>query len=226
MVIKNKDGSVYKVRGPNPIMMSQETWEDFTVHNMDFSSDVVNQKINPQKSSKKLDFGTTTKVVAQEPKAELPTPPPPPKEVAIPKKVEIDEFEIPDFSKPEPSPAPEPETNEEVLRPQTVNEKLRNYKKDIMYCMLADTKEVVDPLYAEKTVKVKYTRNFLFENFIIKEDDMELIFWSHLDFLTKNSILYPKNDSRRWWKINSIRNAPEGRFVVCVPTDIQPSFKV
>ena len=226
MVIKNKDGSVYKVRGPNPIMMSQEVWDNFEVHNMDFSPDIVNNKQNPQKPNKKLDFGTTTTVTAEQQKPEMPTPPPPPKEAKIKEEVKIQEFEIPDFTKPEPTQSPQPETDEEVLRPQTVNEKLRNYKKDIMYCMLAETKEVVDPLYSDKTVKIKYTRNFVFENFIIKEDDMELIFWSHLDFLTKNSILYPKNDTRRWWKINSVRSAPEGCFIVCGPTDIQTSFKL
>jgi hypothetical protein len=33
MVIRIKDGTIYKLQAPNPIMMSQELWEDYTLHN-------------------------------------------------------------------------------------------------------------------------------------------------------------------------------------------------
>lgn len=222
MVIKNKDGTVYKVRSPNPIMMTQEVWDKFTVHNMNFDADTVNNKEAVKPVSKKIDFGVSTTIKKEE-KVELPKiPPPEPPKVVQNNKIQ--EFIIPDFKKPEPSPEPKKE-DPDVLRPSSINEKLKNYRKDVMHCMLAETKEIIDPLYDDKTVKVNFTRTFVFENIIIQESDMELIFWSHLDFLTKNSIVYPKNDGRRWWKISSIRSAPEGSFFSCVPTSTQPSFR-
>ena len=224
MVIKNKDGTVYKVRSPNPIMMTQEIWDKFTVHNMKFDADTVSNKDAVKPASNKIDFGVST-TIKQELKQETIKIPQPVEKPKVIQNNKIQEFEIPDFKKPEPSPEPKKEDQGDVLRPASINEKLKNYRKDIMHCMLAETKEIVDPLYDDKTIKVNYTRSFVFENIIIQENDMELVFWSHLDFLTRNSIVYPKNDGRRWWKISSIRSAPEGSFFVCVPTSTQPSFK-
>lgn len=41
MVIKNKDGSVYKISGPNPLMDRQDFWNDFITHNLDWLSEVA-----------------------------------------------------------------------------------------------------------------------------------------------------------------------------------------
>ena len=39
MALKNKDGSVYRLSGPNPAMKTQTTWGSFTLHNMKWSSE-------------------------------------------------------------------------------------------------------------------------------------------------------------------------------------------
>jgi len=217
MVIKNKNGTEYKVKQPNPIMKEQEVWSDFTLHNMEFDKDLVaNEQNAPKLQKPKLKLGIE-KTLKKEKEIPLPTP-----EVQI---EENDDFVIPDFNKEENAPDPTPVPKDDILRPSKINQKLLQYKKDVMYCMLAETKENFDPLYSEKTVKINYVRTFTFENIILEQNDIQLIFWSHLDFLTKNSIVYPRDENHRWWKINSIRNAPDGRFFVCVPTSIQPSFK-
>ena len=36
MAIKNKDGSDYKLNGPNPHMKNQLLWDHFELHNMNF----------------------------------------------------------------------------------------------------------------------------------------------------------------------------------------------
>lgn len=41
MVIKNKDGTVYKISGPNPLMGRQDFWKDFITHNFDWLSEVA-----------------------------------------------------------------------------------------------------------------------------------------------------------------------------------------
>ena len=37
MAIRNKDGTPYKLRSPNALMKNQQTWGDFTVHNMNWN---------------------------------------------------------------------------------------------------------------------------------------------------------------------------------------------
>ena len=221
MVIKNKNGTVYKVRGPNPLMKTQDVWDDFILHNMKFDPEIIkNQSIQPKKT-KKIEIGSTQTI-----KDDFAEPVILPK--IEPKKSNStnQEFKIPDFSEPEPTPIPKiVEDDTDVLKPTSINEMLADYPKDIMNCMLANTSEKIDPLYEEKKIKITYVRNFVFENIIINMTDMELVFWSHLDFITKNSIVYPKNDSRRWWKIDKVRKGPEGTFFSCVPTQTQPNFK-
>lgn len=222
MVIKNKDGSVYKINQPNPIMMQQERWDSFTCHNMDFAKDVVESDLKVVKPQTKLKLGKE-ETIKKEVSVEIQSPP---KKEITQEEQKKDDFVIPDFEKkdnintPPPTEHPDPE----VLRPKSINDKLKLFKKDVMHCMLAQTKETTDPLYEEKKIKITYVRSFTFENIIIKEDDMQLVFWSHLEFLTKNSVVYPKNNTRRWWKINSIQAAQEGSFFTCTPTNIQPSF--
>lgn len=225
MTIKNKDGSVYKVRGPNPIMKEQDIWSDFTLHNMSFDQETLQNSVNAIKKNKKIDLGSVTTVKSDKITAPLPTPPPPPQKALQEDEVKItvnDRFELPNFDVPDPTPAPK---DEDVLKPAAINEKLKNYPKDIMYCMLAEVKERVDALYQDKQIKISYVKKFLFENIIISENDMNLVFWSHLDFLTKSSVVYPRNNSRRWWKIDKIKQAPDGMFFSCVPTEVTPNFR-
>lgn len=41
MTLYNRDGSIFRLRGPNPMMKGQETWDGFQVHNMIFPPDVA-----------------------------------------------------------------------------------------------------------------------------------------------------------------------------------------
>ena len=51
MVIKNKDGSEYKLRGPNPIMKNQNLWDNFQIHNMNFDEVIDYFKKNHNKAT-------------------------------------------------------------------------------------------------------------------------------------------------------------------------------
>lgn len=49
MVLKNKDGSVYRLAGPNPLMNSQNLWNDqIAIHNMQWDSQKVADATEPQ----------------------------------------------------------------------------------------------------------------------------------------------------------------------------------
>lgn len=221
MSIKNKDGSVYKLRSPNPIMKVQDIWSGFELHNMDFQEEKeTTEQKNQKPASKKLNLGQVTKSEEK-----------PPEKITVntiaepePKKIEIPDFD--DNSKPPPPPS-SPFVNgkdDGVIRPTQINEKLKNYKKTILHCLPATVKQLYDDLYNDRSYKVSYGKRFTFEVILIEESDMILVFWTHLQNLEKFSILYPQNFEKRWWKIDAIKQAPEGYFIRCLPSEDHPAF--
>ena len=220
MTIKNKDGSVYKLRSPNPIMKVQDVWSGFEVHNMSFQEQTEScENGEPKKKlTKKINLGQITQ---EEEK--------PAEKIAINTVPEPEKIELPKFDE-EPKPPPPPQTafieekDDGIIRPTQINEKLKNYKKTILHCLPATVKSLYDDLYNDRSYKITYGKKFTFEVILIEESDMLLVFWTHLQNLEKFSILYPQNFEKRWWKIDAIKLAPEGFFVRCLPSDDHPSF--
>ena len=218
MVIKNKDGTIYALRGPNPVMLNQDLWKDFEIHNMNFTEEHSKDMVGNKKKSSKVSLGSTVTVQDSSPKEKL----------KIPKIEEIPDFE--EEKKEEEivqntTPIPKiQKDDEEVERPKQISEKLRSYKKTILCCLPANVQENYDKLYGEKTVKYTYGTKFTFESVVVAENDMEYIFWTHLDKIQKYSIFYPKNEKTRWWQAVSVKEAPEGFFIKCSPSMNHPSF--
>lgn len=55
MVIKNSDGSVFKLNGPNPVMKNQKTWNGFILHNMDWNPYVYGEEKIQQSEKSSVD---------------------------------------------------------------------------------------------------------------------------------------------------------------------------
>lgn len=221
MVIKNKDGTTYQLRRPNPIMVQQDIWTDFETHNMQFQEETVaNSNKETIKNKKKINLGKTVvdSNLNQENREVISVQSKPIVLEALPKET---------VSQPIVIKEPEPQKSAEdfaVERPPSVNASLANYKKTIMHCMQAESKTRIDDLYGERSTKIKYIGKFTFESILINEDDFNLVFWTHLDKVTKHSIIYPQNKEKRWWKINQVKNAPEGFFIYCIPSEYHPNF--
>ena len=220
MAIKNKDGSIYKLNGPNPIIKSQNLWDDFMLHNMNFAEDAVKDNLNPKKT--KISVGQEVKIKSeQEPnipkikKIELPTP----KEVQPPK-----EINVPVFLTTSPPPTSEIKEEEDVIRPMMIADKLEKYDKIVLCCLPSKVKQTFDKLYGESQVKVEYGERFTFEAILIEEKDLVMTFWTHLENIQKFSIFYPKNKEKRWWQAEQIQKAPQGFFVNCLPSRSNPNF--
>ena len=211
MVIKNKDGTPYTLRGPNPLMKEQDLWAEFQLHNMEFSKQVItNNNKEIVRNKLKLNLGKT--VVETDNnliKVEKVQKPP---EIELPVKQE--ETQIPHI----------PVNEEPVERPASINSKLLNYKRTIINCLPAIADVHIDDLYGERSIKIKYDKKFNFEAILIEEDDFNLVFWTHLSKITKYSVLYPKNKDKRWWKVTEIKQAPEGFFISCMPSEYHPNF--
>lgn len=221
MTIKNKDGSVYKLRSPNPIMKVQDIWSGFEVHNMDFQQQTESNSATVAKpQSKKINLGQVT-TLEEKPaeKIQINTKPEP----------EPEKLVLPNFDqeyKPPPPPDSAFVTNKDdgIIRPSQINDKLKNFKKTVLHCLPATVKQFYDDLYNDRSVKISYGKRFTFEVILIEETDMFLVFWTHLQNLEKFSILYPQNFEKRWWKIDAIKPAPEGFFIRCLPSEDHPAF--
>lgn len=223
MPIKNKDGSIYEVRKPNPLMKNQDTWSNFTVYNMKLGESVVEKLLKKFPSDGKIKLRTTETISKKNEKfetitldlpaipqpTEMPLPTlPPPEFPKLIKKITSDDIEP-----------------KNIQRPKSINPKLQEFPTIVMNCLLAKIEEKFDRLYEDKGVKVRYSQEIAFEGVLLQETDYELNFWTHMENISRQSVVYPMNKNKRWWKIEEIKKAPQGYFCVCKPSEIQPSFK-
>jgi len=199
MALYKKDGSVYKLNGPNRLMISQEKWDKFATHNL---KNLANFKM--ESNIPHVVIGLKKE---PEPKKE---------EIIIHKKEIIEEIKPIVEETPVIKEIPKPQ-------PQIKNE-FEEFDKTIIYCALAKKEEKKDNLYDEVTVRIKYVETFTFESIVLSANDFTLIFWTKLEKLTVGSVLYPQNNSKRWWEIIEIENVPGGYKVVCVTTKNTPAF--
>jgi hypothetical protein len=190
MAIKNKDGTVYKINGPNPLLKEQDNFKNFVLHNFKWEPEVHEKK---------------------QPKIEIP---------------KIEE-KVPEVSKaPETPKIPEIEIEEKIQ----VVEKLKsketspnNPNVTRVHCLPAKIEKRIDDLYGEiKTINT-WGDPFLFESVIIGQNDFMIEFWTNIEIET-NSIVYPANRDKRWWKINKKKEKEEGYLYNAIPSNIHPDF--
>jgi hypothetical protein len=177
MPLKNKDGTVYKLKGPNPLMESQKLWTDYTAHNLKFTKEIVASEIPKTKIiEKKDDF--------------------------------ISELEA---TKPVVTPPPSPIIPEKAI------------ETTYIHCFPAIVKESVHPIYGETYKTIQYIEPFSFEGVIINQQDLFIEVWTTAE-ITENSVLYPKNESKRWWKVQKKMEKAQGWLLTGIPSDIKPVF--
>ena len=75
MPIKNRDGTIYKLRGPNPAMEVQDKWNEYVVHNMKFRGTTITDERfeEPPAEIEQNDFAAELAETKME--MELPVPP-------------------------------------------------------------------------------------------------------------------------------------------------------
>lgn len=190
MAVYKKDGSVYKLNGPNHLMIEQEKWGSFVTHNMKNLSNL------------KMESNISHVVLGNK------------------KQIEVKEENIKTIIE---QPVEVEEKKEEIVsnfieKESKEKEYFENYNKTIMHCALAKLEEIKDVLYNDTYIKKKYVDSFTFECIILSVNDFTMIFWTKLEKLAVGSIVYPQNDSKRWWEIKEIESVPGGYKIVCVIT--------
>jgi hypothetical protein len=75
MAIKNKDGTIFQLQKPNPIMKDQEFWNDYILHNFNGEETIAIEQPQPPKKK----YQNIEEIIPQEIKVPI-------KETPIPKK--------------------------------------------------------------------------------------------------------------------------------------------
>jgi hypothetical protein len=198
MTLYNKDGSIYKLSAPNPIMKEQQIWSKFVVHNMKWKPEYREDGtvVLPLESDLSLEPKTQTEIFLSE---------------------------LTD-SKEEKKPEVTPEPIEPVSKVEKSINTKNDIKKTFIYCLPANIKEKKDNLYGEIFKKLEYEKPTSFEAVIISQGDMLIEMWSDVYF-EQGSILYPRNGDKRWWKINEVSPKLGGWIIKGLPSQDQPSFE-
>lgn len=212
MAIKNKDGTLYRLRGPNPLMGGQELWQDFKVHNMEFGNETQEDTTEVQAIAS--DFAVKESFVG-----ELQDKPAP--------EIKVDE-------RPTVSPTPKIEPVRIEARPAPVvvpdvtetqeAEEDDGLDKVFVHCLPASIRERKDGIYGDSYRTIQYGNPYSFEGVIVDQNDLTLRLWTTAEQTHQGSILFPKNGTRRWWRVQDRENKTGGWLITAHPSDYQPAF--
>jgi len=189
MPVKDRDGKVYKIRGPdNPPnkIPDPKDWD---------KSNVV-----------LINFNDEQEVVEDK------------KPVVLPEEVPTAEEFINELSETTvetdpvidaPIPASALSVTSGLEAPLYAGSKL-DHARMTVYCLPASKISTFD-------------KKVIFEAVMLDEEDFYCVFWTPYE-VPLDSIVYPKNFSKRWWKVENISVEGTGFLVTCILTDLNPDF--
>jgi hypothetical protein len=208
MPIKNKDGSTFELRGPNPAMNQQTRWDpdEVVLHNFRWKGVVVRCGHE----------GTPL------PQPQIETEPTIADELFEPEVVQAQEVHVPvevQEEVQEPPPPPKPKPVDAPKPKPKVTAKLR------VHCLPASIADYSDDLYGQSYKTIQYGEKFIADAGITNQGDLEATFWSADDRITEGSILYPMTMEKRWWKVVEVEERPlGGNLLYCQISEKQPRF--
>lgn len=231
MAIKDKDGNVYRLRGPNPLVKEMSEWDKSQVKLINIGSskvEVIEDERNPVKASHELviDIGEELNLDKQTHKS---------------KNIRAKDF-LKEISEPvqeqekiaeKPQEIVEPEPSEETFEPEpviiNVDQKLSRIIKERgveFFCVpVVGTIEHRDELYGNSYYTNKYGDKFIFDAVIIDSDDFQIQFWC-IKQVSKDSVVFRRNPegAERWWRIHSIEPKTGGFLCLATISDVNPDF--
>ena len=211
MTIRNKDGSVFKLQGPNSIAKDQNNWSDekLVLHNMNWKVVEIEDEID--EIEEMVDEIDEIEEAVEE----------------IEEAVEEIEDEV----------VEEAEVIKEVSEPIKKQEKPKIEQKPKP--KLKNTVDVwcLPAVYEEG--KIKYLNKVMFEAIIVTNTGLQMVYWTNIEFSKKGSIIFPYKNSEgrtygefKWWKVCKVIGPDEDKRLVesggflyaCVPSEITPNF--
>lgn len=194
MPLRTKEGHIYKLAGPNPVMREQKLWGDYVVHNMKWKSEnaVDETEVSPIQS----DFQVKEDFVS---------------ELARTKPDETRVIEQPLTEK------------VEVKQEKKDLSSVSGIEKTFIHCLPMVLTTKVDPVYGDKHQSLSPEKPFSFEGVLIEESDFHIQYWASIK-VEPGSVLYPKSMSKRWWRVQEVEPKAGGWLLTAMPSDFQPYF--
>jgi len=231
MPIRDKQGKVYKLRGPNPLMNDQALdWDKskLVLHNFSWDSEIAKDPVSPEEKFKKehpqidiaeeLDLRPNAEWIppfefVNELKSSKPLT-----EIAVVEEESpvIDEFE---------TSAPMLLPKEEVKEFNVSSQVARIFSERGMEFHCAPVVQITmkDDLYGTEYKMNRYGDKFVFDAVVVDENDLEIVFWC-VKTMTKGSVIMPRRKESRWWRVEEIEPKTGGFLVKALPSDVNPDF--
>lgn len=195
MVLKNKDGSVYKLQGPNPAMKDQNLWGDFVAHNMEWNDEKIKDNNKKEYQAPMVPENNFIK------------------ELEKTKPVEQEKTQIEEVKE------------EKIEIKSSIKQDSAAIKKTYIHLLPAIRKERKDDFYGDSCVTIEYKDPTSFEGVVIKQSDIYFEVWTDVPDIGIGSVLYPKSNVKRWWRVQEVLPKASGWILSCTLSDYQPAFK-
>ena len=248
MVILHKDGKVYRLESPNPLVKTQESWSDKNLIFHNFNWEEIKLKNGIPSSVKKVKTDMTTTKLENFGDSYVSTIDHPvseelPKEIKYPISEEIYETKE----------SEEVQNNKTIveIESQSIesqdNEEVEYQLPYIKYkvlahCLPAKIEIKSDNFYGETWQRVKYGKKIVIPFIMISSNDFAIEFWTSdpKNQIEEKSIIYPfcyevhnaetdkydrvPFDEYRWWKVTTKEPKEKGWLFQATPSDFQPDF--
>jgi hypothetical protein len=206
MAIRDKDGQVYQLHGPNPLMNTQDHWDQKSTFVINFRPDNVVTQNDDYTWEKELQKEFNIRDLAQELGLDQPGEI---KGVLINPREFVNELAD--------------QTEEpEVIQVTQETAKVIEKNQAIFHCVPVIETTMVDKLYGTPRKRRSYGERFSFDGVLMGHDDLQIVFWA-IKEVPLQSVVYQQGEAR-WWRITE-RNAQDKGFVYSgVVSEVNPSF--
>ena len=219
MAITRKDGTIYRLRSPNPLGITQVDWNEMELEQVNFDWDSVTIPDDGEFVPLESDYSMVVDTVETLPQTT--------------KEVNTKPIVTPDpvvEKKPDPVVEKKPESEP---KPESIRKHLTNVVH--MHCLPIESTDHFDSLYNDSFSRQQYGEKFIFESVLVEMGDLAMAFWTDTDKVTEGSIVYPFRrqvgngkfeglKQYRWWKVSDVENKSSGQLFRAIVTDVHPDF--
>jgi len=225
MPIKNKDGSNYRLKAPNPLLKSQDLKEEpHIVHNFDHADEIIVKYRRKREALKPVGAVVGTPEAHPVLPEQLQLPPPSlepplvyqPVVQAVPPTRPVPMTD----DEPDQEPTPPDDMPEEPYSEFDTGD--LDADRVACWCLPGEFRGHFDNLYGETRKNVTWGEKFMFEGIIVDMTEMNFQLWTQVH-IKPPSIIFVR-PHKRWWRVNAAQVQDNGFLMTCLPSDSRPRF--
>ena len=194
MTIRNSDGSVYKLRGPNKLTTLHQRWDYSKVEFINFGWE--DSSLTNKETIRNKPFYNSSWEIIEVSKSSFTH--------SSDLKINISGSCAIGNQKP------------------TLPEELRKHKK-VFLCQETSAVSRQDTLYGTSYRETIYGSTFSLEGIIFEYSDLNMSFWGTKE-VKIGTVLFPKDGNKRWWKSIRCYSKSGGFVIECIPSDYSPDL--